>query len=509
MNKKRVGNFIKQLRKEKCYSQEQLSNKLYDMNVTISPNAISQWEKGETVPSVSNLLVLADLFAVSVDEILDGKRYEKIDYKELYFTYDGKWLHRYPADAKVNLYEMNQNQKILIKTRFNELLKIRVESEFIKQEEEEFAFLIKYFFKISNYLLDDEDENSKALSIHQRISSILNQYSNMSVEERIWELKKLIIPNAEIDLNFHDFSIENKYVDNPFFNKRFKELEFWEKDIIFASLQSCDPICVHDDTWGSVGLQHYKKRHGEEYNEDEIIRSKIKYLINNGACINRRYINFIKKTKKEKRIIDRIEYLYNLCEKPIEFFTSDNGVEKKYIVENTLRNRFFVKHYYKIFILDSEISLEEAFNFFSNNEDAPEELLMIWAKKENIDFEQTKEYLLADIKQKCGYKIRMWDKAKAIEKEISKGKGELKSLVIKLENGIKKEKVAINHEVGGSNWIEVRNYCLQWNQYLTYDEIKNHRDVKATKELLKNIDNLTLKDIREKYFIKEVYCDEE
>lgn len=509
MNKKRVGNFIKQLRKEKCYSQEQLSNKLYDMDVVVSTNAISQWERGETVPDVSNLLTLADLFNVSVDELLDGKRYEKVDYKELYFTYNNEWLHKYSVNTNVNLYEMNQNQKILIKNRFNDLLRIRVENYFTKQEEEEFSFLVKYFFNISDYLLDKENETTSNLNIHQRVSSVLNQCSNMSVEERIWELKKLIIPNTDIDLNFHDFSVENKYVDNPFFDKRFKELEFWEKDIIFASLQSCDPICVHDDMWGSSGLIDYKKKHGEEYNEDEIVRSKIKYLLNNGACINRQYINFIKQIEEERRTIDRVEYLYNLCEKPIEFYTSENGVERKFVVENNSRNRFFINHYYKIFILDKDISLEDAFNFFANNDDIPDELLMIWAKIENIDINQTKEYLAADIKQRCGNKIKMWNEAKAIEKEIDEGKKELKHLVANLKSGINKYKVTVNHEVGGSNWLEVRDYCHQWNQDLTYEEIKNKRDINSTKDLLKNIDNLTLKDIREKYFLKEVYCDEE
>lgn len=509
MNKKRVGNFIKQLRKEKGYSQEQLSNKLYDMDVAVSTNAISQWERGETVPDVSNLLTLADLFNVSVDELLDGKRYEKVDYKEIYFSYNNDWPYKYYVNTNVNLYEMDQNQKILIKNRFNELLRIRVDDDFTKQEEEEFSFLIKYFFDISDYLLDEEGKATKNLNIHQRISYVLNQCSNMSIEEKIWELKKLIIPNIEIDLNFQDFSVEDKYVDNPFFDKRFKELEFWEKDIIFASLQTCDPICFHDDMWGSRGLSDYKKRHCEEFNKDEIVRSKIKYLLNNGACLNRQYINFIKQREEERRIIDRIEYLYNLCEKPIEFFTSENGVERKFVVNNTFRNRFFINHYYKLFILDKEISLEDAFNFFANNDNIPEELMMIWAKKENIDINQKKEYLTADIKQRCGYKIQMWNEAKAIEKEIAGGKEELKLLVANLKSGINKYKVTVNHEVGGSKWSEIRNYCHQWNQDLTYEEIKNKRDIKATKELLKNIDNLTLKDIREKYFIKEVYCDEE
>ena len=53
------------LRKSRGYSQAQVAMKL-----GISQGAISQWEHGTTVPAAEQLLSLADIYGISVDEIL-------------------------------------------------------------------------------------------------------------------------------------------------------------------------------------------------------------------------------------------------------------------------------------------------------------------------------------------------------------------------------------------------------------------------------------------------------
>lgn len=66
---------IKQLRKQKDMTQEQLAEYM-----CVSPQAISRWETGTTCPDISALPQLAELFCVSVDELLGidekGKRRE-------------------------------------------------------------------------------------------------------------------------------------------------------------------------------------------------------------------------------------------------------------------------------------------------------------------------------------------------------------------------------------------------------------------------------------------------
>lgn len=63
---------LKALRKKRGYSQQQMAQKLH-----LTQGAISQWENGLTVPAADQLLSLAEVFGVSVDEILRDEQPEE------------------------------------------------------------------------------------------------------------------------------------------------------------------------------------------------------------------------------------------------------------------------------------------------------------------------------------------------------------------------------------------------------------------------------------------------
>lgn len=56
---------IRELRKKAGYSQQQIAMKLH-----VTQGAVSQWENGITVPASDQLSALADVFGITVDEIL-------------------------------------------------------------------------------------------------------------------------------------------------------------------------------------------------------------------------------------------------------------------------------------------------------------------------------------------------------------------------------------------------------------------------------------------------------
>lgn len=72
LDKQALGSFLSQLRKEKGWTQKDLAEKLY-----VSDKAVSKWERGLSVPDVSLLMPLAELFGVSVTELLEGYRLEE------------------------------------------------------------------------------------------------------------------------------------------------------------------------------------------------------------------------------------------------------------------------------------------------------------------------------------------------------------------------------------------------------------------------------------------------
>ena len=69
MDQKKIGRFLKELRKEKKITQEQLAEK-----IKVSGRTVSRWETGSNMPDISLLVELADFYDVSIPEIIDGER---------------------------------------------------------------------------------------------------------------------------------------------------------------------------------------------------------------------------------------------------------------------------------------------------------------------------------------------------------------------------------------------------------------------------------------------------
>ena len=69
MNQKKIGSFLKELRKGKGMTQEQLGEVL-----GVSGRTVSRWETGFNMPDLSILIQIADYYDVEIREILDGER---------------------------------------------------------------------------------------------------------------------------------------------------------------------------------------------------------------------------------------------------------------------------------------------------------------------------------------------------------------------------------------------------------------------------------------------------
>lgn len=72
MNKKTMGEFIKELREENNMSQTDLGKQL-----NVHRAYVSKWETGRTVVTPEYLTLLSEFFDVSIDELIAGKREKK------------------------------------------------------------------------------------------------------------------------------------------------------------------------------------------------------------------------------------------------------------------------------------------------------------------------------------------------------------------------------------------------------------------------------------------------
>ncbi len=84
-----IANRLQQLRKQNNFSQEELAEK-----IGVSRQAISKWERAEASPDTDNLLLLAKLYNVSLDQML------RTDESILNLNYDFRNVSENNTDAK-------------------------------------------------------------------------------------------------------------------------------------------------------------------------------------------------------------------------------------------------------------------------------------------------------------------------------------------------------------------------------------------------------------------------
>ena len=73
MDQQKIGRFLKELRKEKDLTQEQLAEIL-----NVSGRSVSRWETGNNMPDLSLLVELSEFYSVDIKEIIDGERKSEI-----------------------------------------------------------------------------------------------------------------------------------------------------------------------------------------------------------------------------------------------------------------------------------------------------------------------------------------------------------------------------------------------------------------------------------------------
>ena len=69
MDQKKIGLFLKKLRKEKGITQEAFAEEL-----NVSGRTVSRWETGSSLPDISLIVEIADFYDVDVREIIEGER---------------------------------------------------------------------------------------------------------------------------------------------------------------------------------------------------------------------------------------------------------------------------------------------------------------------------------------------------------------------------------------------------------------------------------------------------
>ena len=514
MNKERIGNFLRELRLSKKsengkpWSQKNLINefdKVYDLEV--SEKAVSDWELGKCLPEIDKLSYLAELYNVTIDEILDGERYVEKDYKREYVLANENWGSLF--NEKGHLYNIRQKEIIKINKRFKELLIKKVNKDITKSEILEFKFLFEHFYMLSQhgYKNSKTEVNDEYVKLIEEINNKLLKFKDSKLEEKLFEVSKLIVPTNEVNIKLTEL-IDDMIPTNSNIGKRFKMLEWWEKDMLLMTIQKGELLKYDPSEHGSYNLKRDEDLHGKPFNKDERIKEAIKYMIDNGACINSQFLNIIIKKKEKLRIIDELERLYLLCKKPLECpYEDENNVEYVKYYENTRKNRYIVNNRYlnsslNFLNLNDEELYEFIWKYDPNN--LPHELIIKLSNCFKIDTTREFKYILADFKSRSSFRLSPWIEYRKKEDEIEVGTKKLKRLEKLLYSGDIYYTNIKDEYIGGDDFESMMNYFEYLKSLISLDELKNKRDKKKTKELRENIDSYTLEDIRNIYLKEEV-----
>ena len=135
-----MNNKIKELRKKKKLTQEELAQK-----INVTKLTISRWERGERVPKSDKAQQLAEFFEVSVDYLLGYDNVSK-NFEEIFRL---KAKNHSNDEVKNNLEDQDEEAKNKIEETY---LRFITDSEKLKELKEDTLVAIRFTESIQNKL---------------------------------------------------------------------------------------------------------------------------------------------------------------------------------------------------------------------------------------------------------------------------------------------------------------------------------------------------------------------
>lgn len=502
MNKVKIGKYLQSLREKAGLTRTEAANQLGTIY-----KSILDWESG-VMPADESLLDLAKLYKVTVDDILECG--QQITNEELYEKYPVfKPLdYNVKLDKKVDYYTPYQSTLIIVNERLKELILLFRKKILSRNEDFELRFLFNNMCGFSSFYYEKYENEHK--DKYLCFIEVLNDCKSTckTAPEYYFEVKKYI---DVVDKGYHcPYPEYGNPEKDPLKDQQFKSLENWQKDFYLALIQNDDVI--FDPACTPSHLKDYEQRYGEQFDKEAVIKRLIKYFIKNGAELNPWLFSFVKKNKVERNVLITLEELYIDYMKPIfiQFHNPNNEEDKEYkyaFVENNEANRYLDDYhrYYLPVYTTERIDPKRMFDLLvSADEETIVDYLYSMRKRfrnvEETEYRFKKADVESDLERFYKCREKLFEDRRVANKSIN----QIKELEEKLQNG---ETVFYEYELEDiSNGKDFNHWSLmtRWKNKLSYYQFLKKRDHKMTLSLLGEIDNLSLDEIRNKYFEKEV-----
>lgn len=196
---------LKEIRKNEGLSQEQLAEK-----IGVSRQAITKWETGKGLPDVENMVIIAEIFKTTLDELLRGSA-ERQEVKETVFVSETIYDIDREKHFDINI---GNAAAVILSSGTDEKLHIKLSSENIENLDE--VFKIKLDEKKNK--LDVNCLNKNKLSRYEaedslKVEVILpEKYSDQC--EVAASVKLLVIDNLHLRRLEYDGDAEEVMISN-------------------------------------------------------------------------------------------------------------------------------------------------------------------------------------------------------------------------------------------------------------------------------------------------------
>ena len=180
------GERLKQIRANQGLSQEQLAEK-----IGVSRQAITKWETNRGLPDVENMIILAEIFKVTLDELILERISVQESQQELF---ESETVYDIDCDKHFDI-RIGNARKICIQVCDDEKVHIKLQSEVL----ENLSSLYKVKIDEKKNRLDIDCQNKREISRLEAENSL----------DIIIMLPVNFTEHCEIDANVKELSVEN------------------------------------------------------------------------------------------------------------------------------------------------------------------------------------------------------------------------------------------------------------------------------------------------------------
>lgn len=235
------GDKLKQIRSEQGLSQEQLAEK-----IGVSRQAITKWETNKGLPDVENMIILAEIFKVTLDELVLQRKCEQEIQEKLF---ESETVYDIDCDKHFDI-RIGSAGKICLCTCDDEKIHIKLQSDVWDN--------LGSLYKVKI------DENKKRLDIDCQNKKALSQFEIEKSLTIIIMLPKDFTEHCEIDAAVKELYIENLKLkrleydgaaDSIYIKDTEGSLEFTGKTDYDITIDgTCTQLDVNQ--WGAKALIH-------------------------------------------------------------------------------------------------------------------------------------------------------------------------------------------------------------------------------------------------------------